>query len=68
MTVATFFSRNEGMLDRTFRVALGVTLLGVAITGNGVWGYVGLVPLVTGLVGSCPLYSVLGFNTCSIKR
>jgi hypothetical protein len=68
MTVATFFSRNEGTLDRTLRIALGLALLGVAVTGNGVWGYLGLVPLFTGLVGSCPIYSIFGFNTCPIKR
>jgi hypothetical protein len=68
MTASNFFARNEGTLDRVLRVTLGIALLGVAITGNGVWGYLGVVPLLTGLVGNCPVYSLLGINTCPLKR
>ncbi|MBK6457002.1 MAG: DUF2892 domain-containing protein [Gemmatimonadetes bacterium] len=68
MSAATFFARNEGTVDRALRVALGLALLFVAFTGRGVWGYFGIVPLLTGLMGSCPLYSILGVSTCPVKR
>jgi len=60
---------NEGTLDRALRIVAGLVLLGLAFTGTvGVWGYVGVVPLLTGLVGLCPLYSVLGINTCALRK
>ncbi|MFN3860560.1 MAG: DUF2892 domain-containing protein [Roseateles sp.] len=63
------FKTNVGGVDRVLRILVGLVLLGLAITGTiGVWGYLGLVPLATGALGSCPLYSVLGFNTCPMKR
>jgi hypothetical protein len=63
------FKTNVGGLDRGARIVAGLVLLGLAVTGTvGVWGYVGLVPLATGLMGSCPLYSVFGLNTCPMKR
>ena len=58
-------NKNEGSLDRGLRVALGLVLLGLAATGQlGLWAYVGVVPLATGLMGWCPLYTLLGINTC----
>ncbi|MFN8668311.1 MAG: DUF2892 domain-containing protein [Gemmatimonadaceae bacterium] len=68
MSVATLFARNEGTADRALRVALGLVLLALAATGRGTWGYLGVVPLLTGLIGSCPLYSIVGINTCSIRK
>lgn len=68
MAASAFFARNEGTVDRALRVALGLALLFVAVTGRGVWGYIGVVPLLTGLMGSCPLYSVLGISTCPVKQ
>ena len=60
---------NEGTLDRALRVVAGLALIGLAATGTvGAWGYLGVVPLLTGAVGFCPLYTVLGFSTCPIKR
>jgi DUF2892 family protein len=56
---------NVGSIDRIVRIVLGIVLIGLALTGVvGVWGWVGVVPLVTGAVGSCPLYSALGMSTC----
>jgi hypothetical protein len=60
--------KNEGMIDRALRVVLGVALMviGFAViggTGGTIVGIVGLVPLLTGVVGWCPLYSVLGIKT-----
>lgn len=60
---------NEGKLDRGLRLAVGVALIGMAATGAiGPWGYVGLAPLLTAAVGFCPLYAVLGINTCRVRR
>ena len=60
---------NEGNLDRALRVIAGAGILSLAFIGpQTVWGYVGLVPLITGLVGYCPLYAMLGLNTCPVKR
>ena len=62
-------TRNEGMLDRLLRVALGVVLIALVFVGPQTpWGWIGVIPLVTGLVGTCPLYSVLGMNTCGVKK
>ena len=60
---------NEGTLDRGLRVAAGLLLIVLALTGIfSPWGWIGLVPLATGLIGWCPLYTVLGINTCGLKR
>lgn len=60
---------NEGNLDRALRVIAGLALIGLAATGTvGLWGYVGVVPLLTGAVGYCPLYSLLGLSTCPVKQ
>lgn len=54
-------SRNEGTIDRVLRVILGLVLLSLVFIGpQTLWGLIGLVPLVTGLMGSCPVYSMLG--------
>lgn len=61
--------RNEGNLDRILRVVAGLVLISLVFVGPMTpWGWVGLVPLITGLVGSCPIYSILGMNTCPIKK
>jgi hypothetical protein len=60
---------NEGTLDRVLRVGAGLLLIGLAATGTvGAWGYIGVVPLLTGAIGMCPLYTVLGINTCPASR
>ena len=59
---------NVGNLDRVIRIVVGALLLLATILGFiGVWGWIGLVPLATGLFKSCPLYQVFGLNTCPIK-
>lgn len=63
------FKTNEGTMDRVLRVIAGIVLLAMVFIGpQTVWGWVGLVPLLTGLFGTCPLYSMLGINTCSVKQ
>jgi len=62
---------NVGMVDKVIRIVLGLGLLSltVLLDGNARWlGLIGIVPLVTGLAGYCPLYTILGLNTCSAKR
>lgn len=60
---------NEGSMDRALRVAAGLVLIGLAASGTvGAWGYIGLVPLLTGAIGICPLYSILGINTCPTRH
>jgi len=59
---------NEGTLDRALRVIAGLVLIALAATGTvGVWGWIGVVPLATGLLGWCPAYTLLGINTCPMK-
>lgn len=56
---------NEGTVDRGARVVAGLVLIALAATGTvGAWGWIGVVPLATGALGWCPLYTVLGINTC----
>ena len=65
----SFLSKNIGPLDRTLRVSGGVLLIVLAATEIiGRWGYIGVVPLLTGLVSTCPLYSLLGVSTCARAR
>jgi hypothetical protein len=60
---------NEGTIDRALRVIAGLVLVGLAATGTvGVWGWIGVLPLVTGIVGFCPAYAIFGMNTCAMKK
>jgi hypothetical protein len=57
---------NVGGIDRIARIVLGIALIALAATGTiGLWGWIGLVLLGTALVGFCPLYPLLGINTCT---
>ncbi|MBS0436656.1 MAG: DUF2892 domain-containing protein [Proteobacteria bacterium] len=59
---------NEGTIDRALRIIAGLALIALAATGTvGAWGWTGIVPLATGLLGWCPAYTLLGFNTCPMK-
>ncbi len=59
---------NVHTVERVLRVGLGLVLIGLAATEQvGAWGYVGVVPLLTGVVGSCPIYSLLGISTCPTR-
>ncbi|BCN37968.1 membrane protein [Alicycliphilus denitrificans] len=61
--------RNVGGLDRGLRIVVGLVLIALAATGTvGWWGWIGVVPLLTGLVGGCPAYSLLGVNTCPMRK
>ncbi len=60
---------NVGGIDKILRVIVGIVLIGLAALGIvGAWGWIGVVPLLTGLLGRCPLYPLLGINTCPMKK
>lgn len=62
-------SQNVGGIDRILRIVVGLVLMALAFTGTvGVWGYIGVVPLATGLLGWCPPYAIFGWNTCKMKQ
>jgi hypothetical protein len=61
-----FLSKNVGIIDRALRIGAGLLLIALAAKGIiGFWGYIGVVPLLTGVVGSCPAYTLFGLSTCS---
>ena len=60
---------NVGGIDRILRIGAGVVLVGLAATGTvGAWGWIGVVPLLTGAIGFCPVYPLLGMSTCPMKK
>lgn len=60
---------NVGGIDRIARIVVGLVLMGLAATGMvGLWGWLGVVLLVTGAIGWCPPYAIFGWNTCSTKH
>lgn len=60
--------QNVGTIDRVLRVVVGVVLLAMVFVGpQTMWGWIGIVPLVTALVGFCPAYRLLGLSTCPIS-
>ncbi len=62
-------THNVGGIDRALRIVIGLVLIGLAATGRvGIWGWIGVLPLFTGLFGTCPLYRLLGVNTCPVKK
>lgn len=63
------FKNNVGGIDRIARIVLGLVLIGLTLTGQiGVWGWIGVVPLLTAALGTCPLYTILGFSSCPMKK
>lgn len=63
--LAKLLPTNEHPIERGARVLLGLGLITIAFVGPKTpWGFLGVVPLATGLLGSCPLYTLFGFSTC----
>jgi hypothetical protein len=61
--------RHIGGVDRAARMAVGVLLIALTLLGViGVWGWIGVVPLATGLFQFCPVYKLIGLNTCPISK
>lgn len=62
-------TKNIGGIERIVRVVAGLVLVTLAATGQvGIWGWLGVLPLATGLIGWCPPYSLLGINTCKTPK
>lgn len=67
------FKTNVGSMDRIARIVVGIVLIALVFVGDkvglaiGNWGWIGIVPLATGLLRTCPLYSVFGLSTCPMK-
>jgi len=60
---------NVGGIDRVLRIVAGLVLIGLAATATvGWWGWLGIVPLATGVIGWCPPYAILGWSTCTMKK
>ena len=63
------FPKNEATIERVLRVLVGIGVLSLTVIGpQSMWGLVGLVPLLTGSIGSCPLCTVFGFSTCPMEK
>jgi O-antigen ligase len=60
---------NVGGIDRILRIVVGLALIALAATGMvGVWGWIGVVPLLTGVISWCPIYPLLGISSCPLKK
>lgn len=60
---------NVGGIDRILRIVVGIVLIALAATGTvGVWGYIGIVPILTGVFRFCPAYMPFGISSCSTKQ
>ena len=60
---------NVGSVDRVARVIIGLALIALTLTGAiGLWGWIGVLPLVTAAIGWCPAYTLLGFSSCPMKK
>jgi len=67
--MASLLPINEHPIERVLRVLLGLGVLSLTIMGpKTAWGFLGIVPLATGLLGSCPIYTLFGFSTCPRKQ
>ncbi len=67
--MSSLLAKNVGTVDRVARIALGIVLLSFAFTGpQSAWGYLGFIPLITGALGTCPLYSIFGWNSCAARH
>lgn len=66
---SNLFPTNESVAERVIRIVLGFALISLAFIGPKTpWAYLGIVPVLTGFIGSCPLYTVFGFSTCAAPR
>lgn len=66
--MSTLLPVNEHPVERVVRVLVGVALVGLTLAGKiGAWGWVGVLPIATGLLGNCLLYTLFGFSTCAAK-
>jgi len=60
--------KNENNIERIIRIIVGLVLISLVFIGpQSMWGWIGVIPLVTGLIGSCPAYTLFGISTCKVK-
>ena len=59
---------NVGGIDKLLRIGAGIGLIAWALLGGPVWAWIGVAPLATGLFNFCPLYTLIGINTCPVKK
>ena len=60
---------NEGSIDRIVRIVAGLVLISLVFIGpQSPWGWIGVIPLATGLIGWCPAYTLFGIDTCKMKK
>jgi hypothetical protein len=65
----TVMGKNVGTIDRTLRIVVGLVLIALVFVGPQTpWGWIGIVPLATALIGWCPAYRLIGMNTCAIGK
>jgi Na+/proline symporter len=61
--------KNVGTIDRALRIVIGLVLIALVFVGPQTpWGWIGVVPLATALISWCPIYRLLGFNTCPMPK
>ncbi|HET8711798.1 MAG TPA: DUF2892 domain-containing protein [Spongiibacteraceae bacterium] len=64
-----FLAINEHPVERVVRILVGIGLISIVFVGPQTpWGWIGVVPILTGSLGRCPLYTLLGINTCPMKK
>ncbi len=61
------FTKNVGSIDKILRIVIGAALILGALMGYGAWMWIGIIPLATAFMGTCPLYTILGIRTCPLK-
>ena len=61
------FTKNVGSIDKILRIVIGAALILGALMGYGLWMWIGVIPLATALLGTCPLYTILGIRTCPLN-
>ena len=67
--MSKLFPNNEHIIERVVRIGIGLGLLSLVVIGPQTWwGLVGIVPFATGLIGSCPAYTLFGLSTCRTKQ
>ncbi len=67
--LSRLFPNNEHTVERAIRVIVGLALLALMFVGPHTrWGLLGIIPLMTGLLGSCPMYTLFGISTCPVRK
>ncbi len=61
-------TKNEGKTDRSIRIILGLIIVLLGVYFQTWWGLIGLIPILTSLIGWCPLYSIFGISSCKVKQ